>query len=92
MAEAAEGVVFREATFLTTASNSIADAYWDKYGKRPLVINNTFVLPRQEPDFSRRSTPLRLYWFSQTIGPGRGLEDCISAAGLADLRCEFHLR
>jgi hypothetical protein len=92
LAEAAEKLVFQQAVFLTTASESMADAYRDKYGRRPLVINNTFPLPLRGPDFSPRNTPLRLYWFSQTIGPRRGLEDCVAAVGMADLRCELHLR
>jgi glycosyltransferase involved in cell wall biosynthesis len=33
-----------------------------------------------------------MYWFSQTIGPGRGLEDAIDAAGRARISCELHLR
>ena len=41
---------------------------------------------RQEP------APIRLYWFSQTIGPGRGLEDAVNAVGLAQFPCELHLR
>jgi glycosyltransferase involved in cell wall biosynthesis len=32
-----------------------------------------------------------MYWFSQTIGPGRGLEDAVQAAGLAEINCELHL-
>jgi glycosyltransferase involved in cell wall biosynthesis len=36
---------------------------------------------------------MRLYWFSQTIGPGRGLEDVIRAMGkLRDCHIELHLR
>ena len=93
LAKAAERVVFREATLLTTASDAIADRYRDTYGKRPLVINNTFALPKRAPEFVPiDGSGLRLYWFSQTIGPGRGIEDAINAAGLAAIRCELHLR
>lgn len=93
IAEAAERVVFREAAFLTTASEAMADEYASKYGRRPLVINNTFPLPASPPDLaSRNGLALRLYWFSQTIGYGRGLEDCVKAAGLAGIACELHLR
>src|SRR5262249_14645959 len=36
--------------------------------------------------------PLRLYWFSQTIGRDRGLEDAIRALGiLGDQTIELHL-
>ena len=39
----------------------------------PTVIHNTFALPPQPPDVSRADpSRLRVYWFSQTIGPGRG--------------------
>jgi glycosyltransferase involved in cell wall biosynthesis len=33
-----------------------------------------------------------LYWFSQTIGPGRGLEDAVAAMGRASLRGSLNLR
>jgi glycosyltransferase involved in cell wall biosynthesis len=93
LAQAAEKIVFRKAAFLTTASDAIADRYADKYGKRPLVINNTFPLPAREPEFAAvDSAGLRLYWFSQTIGPDRGLQEAVEAAGLADIKCELHLR
>ena len=93
LAQAAERVVFREAVFLTTASDAMADQYATKYGRRPLVINNTFRLPASPPKLApSNSSALRLYWFSQTIGPGRGLEDCVNAAGLAGIACELHLR
>jgi glycosyltransferase involved in cell wall biosynthesis len=92
LAQAAEKIVFRDAAFLTTASDAIADRYADAYGKRPLVINNTFPLPAREPEFAPvDSAGLRLYWFSQTIGPGRGLEDAVRAAGLAGINCQLHL-
>jgi len=35
---------------------------------------------------------LRMYWFSQTIGPRRGLEDVVAAAGLIGRPCELHVR
>ena len=35
---------------------------------------------------------LRLYWFSQTIGAGRGLEEVVRAVGLAGIPAELHLR
>ena len=92
LAQAAEGVVFRGASFLTAASEAIADRYATIYRRRPLVINNTFPLPTSEPEFHSIGTGgLRMYWFSQTVGPGRGLEDAIQAAGLAGIDCELHL-
>jgi glycosyltransferase involved in cell wall biosynthesis len=38
------------------------------------------------------SHPYRLYWYSQVIGPGRGLEDAVKALALVKSPCELHLR
>ena len=81
------------AAFLTAGSGAIAEAYREKYGVNPLVVNNTFPLPPQPPEFKPFSSPaVRLYWFSQTIGAGRGLEEVVHALGMADIPAELHLR
>lgn len=80
------------AVVVTAGSAAIADACAATYGRRPLPINNVFRLPPRVPTFRRADGPLRLYWFSQTIGPGRGLEDVIDAVGAAALSAELHLR
>ncbi|MDX2039961.1 MAG: glycosyltransferase [Acidobacteriota bacterium] len=93
LAERIERDILPGAAFLTTGSAAMAAAYRDKYGVNPIPIHNTFPLPDRAPDFSRApGEALRLYWFSQTIGPQRGLEDVIQAAGLADIAVELHLR
>lgn len=89
--------------YITAASDGIGEAYASKYGlPRPTTILNVFPL---EPDsdrlvdrhdfFASESTsaaPIRLYWYSQVIGPGRGLEDAVTALSLLRLPCELHLR
>jgi len=80
------------ARFVTTSSVSMAGAYARRYGIAPLTVHNTFPLPRREPSFARSSDPLRLYWFSQTIGPGRGLEDVVRAVGEAGVAARLTLR
>lgn len=93
LAERIERDILPGAAFLTTASSAMAEAYRDKYGVSPITINNTFSLPDAEPEFSLSpEEPLRLYWFSQTIGAQRGLEDIVRAAGLANIAAELHLR
>jgi glycosyltransferase involved in cell wall biosynthesis len=89
LAERIESDVLPKATFLTAGSTMIADAYSAKYDLRPTPIHNTFSI-----NFATASSrgPLRLYWFSQTLGPGRGLEDVIAAAGRCGITAEFHLR
>lgn len=93
LAERIERDILPGAAFLTAGSRAMADAYRDKYGVNPITIHNTFPLPDREPDFSRApGEALRLYWFSQTIGVGRGLEDVIKAIGLANISAELHVR
>ena len=83
--------VVAEASFVTAGSAAIAAACEARFGVRPVVINNVFGLPAA-PRARAGGGPLRLYWFSQTIGPGRGLEDVIRGAGRAGIACELHLR
>jgi glycosyltransferase involved in cell wall biosynthesis len=92
VAERVERLVMPGAVFLTTSSPMIADAYAEKYGRRPRTIHNTFSLDLSRPPESAGGGPPRFYWFSQTLGAGRGLEDFIPAAGLARICGELHLR
>ncbi|HVX09730.1 MAG TPA: glycosyltransferase [Pirellulales bacterium] len=93
LAEQIERRILPGACFLTAGSAAIADAYTEKYGVRPIPINNTFPLPSCAPEISvSAGSELKLYWFSQTIGPGRGLEDAIRAMGLAHIPGQLHLR
>jgi hypothetical protein len=81
-----------DASFVTTSSAPIAEFYQDQYRIRPAVIHNVFTLPAVAPDMTRHNGPLRLYWFGQTIGPGRALEDVIDALVLAGLSASIDLR
>jgi len=93
LAERIEREILPGARFLTASSGPIADAYAAKYGVKADTIHNVFPLPGRPPDLeSLREGPLRFYWFSQTVGPGRGLEDAIAAAGLSAIDAELHLR
>jgi glycosyltransferase involved in cell wall biosynthesis len=88
-----EQAVLGEAVFLTTSSEAIAEAYHQRYGVLPSVVHNTFPLPAQPPDFTRVDPgTLRLYWFSQTISAGRGLEDAVAALVRSGVRAELTLR
>ncbi len=67
----------------------------DHHLSPPLVLYNVFPLELAGGLFApgeRQVAPVfRLYWFGQTIGPGRGLEDAVAAlAHLPDV--ELHLR
>jgi hypothetical protein len=93
LAERIQQRVLRGATFLTAGSDAIAAAYADTYGVHPITLHNTFPLPAITPDFSAGNGHLlRLCWFSQTIGPRRGLDDVVHAMGLVGTAGELHLR
>lgn len=71
---------------LTAASPGIAHAYNKRYGVSMSPILNVFPLSEAPaaPHARRARGPgeaLSVYWFSQTIGPGRGLEAFIQSMG-----------
>lgn len=77
----------------TAASAGIADNYALEYEiPRPSVVLNVFPLAQAPatwtPSGSAKPRP-SLYWFSQTIGPGRGLE--CAARAIARARSKPHL-
>ena len=82
LASRVERTALEHAVFVTTSSEAIAAEYRRTQGIDAAVVHNTFPLPRREPDF-RRADPsvVRVYWFSQTIGPRRGLEEAVAAIG-----------
>jgi len=74
-----EQALLTRATYVSTTSDALAAGLHIRYGGRlPLVVANAFPLqpaPRSGPP----GDPPALFWFSQTIGPGRGLEEFAGA-------------
>jgi glycosyltransferase involved in cell wall biosynthesis len=79
---------------LTAASPGIARAYHDRYGLSISPILNVFPLAQapSKPVRDNRSDGLSVYWFSQTIGPGRGLEHLILGLGRAREKISLTIR
>jgi glycosyltransferase involved in cell wall biosynthesis len=93
LARRIEAKLLPRAAFLTAGSAAIANEYASRYGVRPVPVNNTFELPDAPPSFETiPQDGLRLYWFSQTIGADRGLEDAIRAIGMAGIPATLTLR
>ena len=90
LARRVEAYALERASFATASSPMIADAYARSHRLRPIPVHNTFSIAFGEPSSSAKS--LRLYWFSQTLGPGRGLEDVVRALGRLGIPAELHLR
>jgi len=82
--------------YITAGSPDIAEAYAVKYEiAKPVFLLNVFPLSQRPKEFRRgtKNSPLSLYWFSQTIGARRGLEDVIRAiATLGGCPINLHLR
>jgi glycosyltransferase involved in cell wall biosynthesis len=67
-----------------SAERNQIDAEWkDRTG---LSSRNSARSPRSE------TAPVSIFWYSQTIGPGRGLEELFHAAALLRGNFEIHLR
>jgi glycosyltransferase involved in cell wall biosynthesis len=86
--------------YVTAASDGIAAAYSEALGiPRPTSILNVFPLSSREVQLSdhalrgeRSDSELSLYWCSQVIGPGRGLEIAVKALSLLQGRFTLALR
>jgi LmbE family N-acetylglucosaminyl deacetylase len=81
---------------LTAAAPLIAAAYASTYGiRKPLTVQNAFPLaeaPIPTDSVARPHDPARFYWFSQTIGPGRGLESVVHTLALLKHPASLSLR
>jgi glycosyltransferase involved in cell wall biosynthesis len=76
---AIERSLLQRATYVTTTSHALADALHSRYGgQRPEVIANAFPL-QPDPRQGAPGEPPAFFWFSQTLGPGRGLEALLKA-------------
>jgi len=72
----AEAAALRQAAYTSATAQSMADALTAAYQcPPPIVIRNSFPLqPRSRVDAPAAPDAPSFIWFSQTIGPGRGLE------------------
>jgi glycosyltransferase involved in cell wall biosynthesis len=83
--------------YVTAGSEDIALAMTRKYGiPAPTTILNVFPL---EPITGQKGNcgtegggPVSLYWYSQVIGPGRGLEEAVLGASTIGSPLQVHLR
>lgn len=93
---AVEGRYLMKCAYVTAASPGIANAYAEAYGiLRPTVVLNVF--PRSQapavPTAAGSAVPgPSVYWFSQTIGPDRGLETAVAAIGRAQTKPHLYIR
>lgn len=94
--KAIETLALPQCKYVSAASPGIADAYRDEYNiDRPTVILNVFPCsngPASPSDAGVMSPGPSVYWFSQVIGPNRGLECAVKAVALSKSRPHLYLR
>jgi len=93
-----ESRLLRDCAYCLTTSHALAEAMSTTYQTRkPTVVYNTFpwaerrFIDGQTRDRKNPDLP-SVHWFSQTIGPGRGLELLFQALPLLPISVEIHLR
>ena len=93
---AVEGRYLPQCAYVSAAAPLIADGYAEIYGiPRPTVILNTFPASHRPERVTLRGETVpapSIYWFSQSIGPDRGLEAAVRAIGLARTSPHLFLR
>lgn len=90
----------KQCDYVTAASDGIADAYKEVLSiDRPATVLNVFPLSERETCVSqaelkreKHAGTYSIYWFSQTIGPDRGLEDALDALTVLDENIHLYLR
>lgn len=88
----AETAALNKGVFCVTTSQVMAQKLSDIYsGTLPKVIYNVFPSPAIAKTATSFSQPLKLFWFSQTIGEGRGLEQFIQLLRHIKPCMELHL-
>jgi glycosyltransferase involved in cell wall biosynthesis len=91
-----ESYVLQNAAFATTTSQSLSHSLSRTFDvPEPKVVYNTFPsahrLVQRKDRIDGDNCP-SLFWFSQTIGPGRGLEQLADAMHFVKRDVEIHIR
>jgi len=93
-----EAALLRAGSHATCTSEAMSRALVEAYGSRPpVVVYNAFpwseraAIDGRLVDRKDRSRP-SIHWYSQSLGPGRGLEELAAALRDLDVEAEIHLR
>ncbi len=79
-----EGKCLPHAVFISAASPLIAAGYQELFpGKKVITLNNVFSKKFLQKPSASNNNGLSIFWFSQNIGPNRGLETAIEAMNIA---------
>lgn len=88
----AESTALHKGAFCLTTSQAMAQKLSEAYlSPLPKVIYNVFSSPALTKTPKEFFHPLKLFWFSQTIGEGRGIEPFLKLLSGLTNSIEFHL-
>jgi hypothetical protein len=92
-----EKTYLAQCDYVSVPSKGVAADLLKTHGKlNSVVLYNFFPTARlgstPPPCQRKQSDVIKLYWFSQTIGSGRGIEDALAAAAILGNGVELHLR
>ncbi|QXV67511.1 hypothetical protein INP83_10630 [Mucilaginibacter sp. 21P] len=88
---AIENMFIPKVAYLTASSPLISERYTSLYSAEVTTVLNVFPKIRYASKNERAGDVLQLFWFSQTIGPGRGLETIIEAINISKTAVNLHL-
>ena len=78
--------------YITAASPLICTAYKKLFPSKNITcINNVFSKKYLQKLHNENDNTLKLFWFSQTAGPGRGLETAVKAIEILKEKCKVEL-
>lgn len=88
-----ESAGLRQGEFCFTTSHALAEKLASVYRcPLPKVIYNVFPFEKEVLQTTKKfNKPLKLLWFSQTIGSGRGIEHFMQLLATINEPLEFHL-
>ncbi|MBK8087405.1 MAG: glycosyltransferase [Chitinophagaceae bacterium] len=88
-----ENFALENSVYCSCPSESMATALEKTYssGKKAHVLYNGFSEKENAAEVVAASNGSSLVWFSQTIGPGRGLETILKALHVLETKIELHL-
>jgi len=88
----AEAFALGKGTYITCPSYTMANELMHTYKtQKPEVIYNSFSKEENNTVISIQKKRTTLVWFSQVIGPGRGLETLVEALQFINEPLEIHL-
>jgi len=87
-----ESKLLCKAEYLTCSSPNISDLYNKEYNVFMETLLNVFPLNYAQNLDNQKKYSNSIYWFSQTIGPGRGLEEILKIISLTKTKPSLFLR